>query len=83
MAKGHPTGKPSVGKMLGSGSGGRQGGNVKGSRSTPTSALTDPSEVGSADVVALRKNVAAQGAMQQKQLKKNKSAGISVGKLKK
>jgi hypothetical protein len=75
--------KPKAGRLLGSGSKGRQGGVIKGSKATPASATTDPSQAGAPDVVARNNAARVQGAMQQKQLKKNKSAGISVSKLKK
>lgn len=76
-----PGGKPS-GRLLGSGSKGRQGGNVK----VPSAAIgqqdTDPSKRGNPDVVQSRLNVAMQGTMQKKQLRSNRSKGIgALGKL--
>jgi hypothetical protein len=62
---------------MGSGSKGRQGGNVKGAGlAPPTVNMLDPSQSGNADVVQQRAAATQTGKMQQRQLKKNKSAGL-------
>jgi hypothetical protein len=63
--------------LLGSGSKGRQGGNIQGAAGAIGTANPDHSHGGNPDVVAQRKNATlASGKMQHDQLKKNKSTGI-------
>ena len=76
----NPSGSPkSSAASLGSKSKGVQRGNIK--SGTPTTQLVNPispSQSGAEDVVAARNAQAMQGVMLQKQLKKDKSKGITL-----
>lgn len=69
---------PKVGKLTGKRVKGRQGGNIKGAAGNKAVVPTAPALSGNADVVADRTNQTMQGTLQQKQLKKNKSAGLKA-----
>jgi hypothetical protein len=79
MAKSRGAGPtPKVGKLTGKSRGGKS--NIKGIHGAAGTGTTDPSQSGNADLVQQRNAAAAQGKMQQKQMKASKSAGLRVGR---
>ena len=75
-------GKPKVGKLTGKGSSrGKIGGGKGTNNSFPAGTVpTAPAGSGNADVVQQRAAQVTQGAMEMKQLRKNKSTGLKAGK---